>query len=182
MNATWPATPLTVLTPVVPGEEQALEDSLRRLGQAAPSPFSRVAETHFARWVVVSGAPWRYRGLPRRTRPLRMQYLLFTSTANRLPEQHVEDLRTGLRGDADAAWGHCIGYPGHQQPAGFRRYLLHNRLPTHRWFAAYDATVQEVGAALDLRRRHARFAMQVQQLDDLGLQEAFRTEFGDDGT
>ena len=179
MTVTWPATPITVLTPVVPGQEHALRRSLAALAEPGASPFDRVAETHFARWVVVSGAPWRYRGLPRRTRPLRMQYLLFTSTANRPPEEHVEDLRTGLRGDADAVWGHCVGYPGYQQPAGFRRYLLHNRLPTHRWFAAYDATVEEVGDALDLRHRHTRFAVRMQEVDDLGLQQAFLTEFGD---
>ena len=111
-----------------------------------------------------------------------MQYLLFTSTANRPPEQHVEDLRTGLRGDADAVWGHCVGYPGHQRAADFCRYLLHNRLPVHRWFAAYDATVREVGDALDLRRRHAEFAAQTQTLDDLDLHKAFLAEFGHDGT
>ncbi len=182
MTSNWPATPLTVLTPVVPGEELALQDSLARLSQDGDSPFSRVAETHFARCVVIAGAPWRYRGLPRRTRPLRMRYLLFTSTANRPNEQHVEDLRTGLGRDADAVWGHCVGYPGHDRPAEFRRYLLHNRLPVHRWFAAYDATVQEVGDALDLRRRHAQFAMQAQEVDDLDLQKAFLTTFGNDGT
>ncbi|MGY1690667.1 hypothetical protein [Geodermatophilus sp. SYSU D01105] len=181
MSSTWPATPLTVLTPVVPGEEGALRESLARLPAAGDSPFSRVAETHFARVVVLSGAPWRYRGLPRRTRPLRMQYLLFTSTANRPPERHVEDLRDGLGPDADAVWGHCVGYPGHDRAAEFCRYLLHNRLPVHRWFAAYDATVQEVGDALDLRRRHARFAGQTQGCDDVDLQAAFLTEFGDGG-
>ena len=182
MSSTWPATPLTVLTPVVPGEERALRESLARLPQAGDSPFSRVAETHFARWVVLAGAPWRYRDLPRRTRPLRLQYLLFTSTANRPAEEHVENLRTGLGSDADAVWGRCVGYPGHDRPDEFRRYLLRNRLPVHRWFAAYDATVQEVGDALDLRRRHTDFAMQVQGFDDLDLQKAFLAEFGDDGT
>jgi hypothetical protein len=179
VTSTWQATPLTVLTPVVPGEERALGESLAGLPQAGDSPFSRVAETHFARWVVLSGAPWRYRGLPRRTRPLRMQHLLFTSTANRPPEQHVEDLRTGLGRDADAVWGHCVGYPGHDRPAEFCRYLLHNRLPVHRWFAAYDATVHEVGDALDLRRRHIDFAVRVQGLDDLDRQQAFLAEFGE---
>ncbi|MGY1640546.1 hypothetical protein ACI782_05360 [Geodermatophilus sp. SYSU D00703] len=182
MSSTWPATPLTVLTPVVPGEERELRNALARLPHAEESPFSRVAGTHFARWVVLSGAPWRYRGLPRRTRPLRMQYLLFTSTANCPAEQHVEDLRTGLGRDADAVWGHCVGYPGHDRPADFCRYLLHNRLPVHRWFAAYDATVDEVGDALDLRRRHARFAMRTQRCDPLDLQAAFRAEFEEDGT
>ena len=180
MSQTWPATPLTVLTPVVPGQEGGLREALARFPSA--SPFSHVAETHFARWVVIAGAPWRFRGLPRRTRPLRMQYLLFTSTANRRPEEHVEDLRTGLGRHADAVWGHCVGYPGHDRPAEFRRYLLHNRLPVHRWFAAYDATVQEVGDALDLRRRHAQFAMQAQTVGDLDLQKAFLTELMTDGT
>ncbi len=182
MSSTWPATPLTVLTPVVPGREGTLREALARLPEAADSPFGRVAETHFARWVVIAGAPWRYRGLPRRTRPLRMQYLLFTSTANRPAEEYVEDLRTGLGSDADAVWGHCVGYPGHDRPAEFRRYLLHNRLPVHRWFAAYDATVQEVHDALALRRRHADLAGRTQGDDDLGLREAFLEEFGRDRT
>jgi hypothetical protein len=111
-----------------------------------------------------------------------MQYLLFTSTANRPPEQHVEDLRTGLRGHADAVWGHCVGYPGHERSADFCRYLLRNRLPVHRWFAAYDATVQQVREALDLRLRHAEFAVRTQMTDDLDLQKAFLAEFGNDGT
>jgi hypothetical protein len=182
VTSTWPTTPLTVLTPVRPGEEPALQNSLARFSQGGDNPLSRVAEIHFARWVVLSGAPWLYRGLPRRNRPLRMQYLLFTSTANRPPEQHVEDLRTGLRGHADAVWGHCVGYPGHERSADFCRYLLHNRLPVHRWFAAYDATVHQVREALDLRRRHAEFAVRTQMTDDLDLQKAFLAEFGTDGT
>jgi hypothetical protein len=182
VTSTWPATPLTVLTPVVPGEEHALEDSLARLSRDGDSPFSRVAETHFARWVVLAGAPWRVPGVPRRSRPLRMRYLLFTSTANRPAEEHVEDLRTGLGDDADAVWGHCVGYPGHERAADFHRYLLHNRLPAHRWFAAYDATVREVRDALVLRRRHAELAMRMQRADDLVLQKAFLAEFGSDGT
>lgn len=178
MTRNWPATPLTVLTPVRPGEEGALARSLTRLPQGEDSPFGRVPDTHFARWVVLSGTPWRVPGVPRRSRPLRMRYLLFTSTANRSPEDHVEDLRTGLRSDADAVWGHCIGYPGHDRAAEFRRYLLHNRLPVHRWSPAYDATTQEVREALDLRRRHADLAMRTQTAGDQQLQEAFLAEFG----
>jgi hypothetical protein len=182
VSPTGPAAPLTVLTPVGPGEEYALRDSLKGLSRTGDSPFSRVAETHFVRLVVLAGAPWRYRGRPRRTRPLRMQYLLFTSTANRPPEEHVEDLRTGLGQDADAVWGHCVGYPGHDRPADFARYLLHNRLPVHRWWAAYDATVQEVRDALELRRRHAELAVRTQTAGDLELQRAFLDAFGKNGT
>jgi hypothetical protein len=111
-----------------------------------------------------------------------MRYLLFTSTSNRSPEDHVEDLRTALQRHADAVWGHCVGYPGHDRAAQFRRYLLHNRLPIHRWSPAYDATVQEVRDALDLRRRHAELAMRTQRADDLELHDAFLAEFGNDGT
>jgi hypothetical protein len=182
VSHTWPATPLTVLTPVCPGEVDALADSLKKLPRGADSPFQRVAETHFARFVVLSGTPWRVPGVPRRSRPLRMQYLLFTSTANCPPEQHVEDLRTGLRRHADAVWGHCVGYPGHDRAAEFRRYLLHNSLPIQRWSPAYDATVQEVHEALALRRRHADLAVRTQADGDLGLRTAFLEKFGKDGT
>ena len=73
MSDTWPATPFTVLTPVVPGRVHALGEALAELSRDGDDPFRRVAETHFARFVVIAGAPWRYRDLPRRTRPLRMQ-------------------------------------------------------------------------------------------------------------
>ncbi|HEX2074273.1 MAG TPA: hypothetical protein VHF92_10845 [Geodermatophilus sp.] len=171
-----------MLTPVQPGQEHALADCLARLSQAGESPLSRLADTHFARWVVLTGTTSHYRGAPRPARPLRMRYLLFTSTANSPAERHVEDLRTRLRGDADAVWGHCVGYPGHERRADFCRYLLHNRLPTHRWFAAYDATVQEVREALALRRRHADLAARTQTADDRELQRAFLDEFGQGGT
>ncbi len=55
MRARQPqANPVTVLTPIVPGERDALESHLVGLGTApGGSPLARVPGTHFARWVIV---------------------------------------------------------------------------------------------------------------------------------
>jgi hypothetical protein len=107
-----------------------------------------------------------------------MRYLLFTSTFNGTVPAYLEELRTGLGAEADDVWGHCVNYPGHHRAAPFRRYLLHNSLPVHLWFAAYQATVPEVRTALDLRERHIAFARRVQGKDDKALLAAYVEEFG----
>jgi hypothetical protein len=177
VTRTWPTTPLTVLTPVRPGEERALATHLDGLHSGGQELFSRMSSTHFARWVVLDRLGADVPGRRRRARPLRMRYLLFTSTANSPVDEQLEELRLRLGPEADAVWGHCVGYPGHHRRVAFHRYLRHNSLPVPQQFAAYDATVPEVCAALDLRDRHISFAREAQGMDDVGLQQAFLRRF-----
>lgn len=173
------ATPLTVLTPIRPGDEADLEAHLAQLPQGEQSPFDRLSSTHFARWVIVGPLRTDYPGAPWPAPPLRMRYLLFTATFNSPVEDYVEELRTGLGADADAVWGHCVNYPGHHDAAGFRRYLRRNSLTTHQWFSAYDATVTEVRTALDLRDQHLALARRTQTMADKELRQAFIDQFGE---
>lgn len=172
------ATPLTVLTPVHPGDEPELAAYLARLPQGDQSPFRRLSSTHFARWVVVGPLSTDYPGAPFPDRPLRMRYLLFTTTFNSPVPDFLAELRTRLGAEADAVWGHCVNYPGHHDAREFDRYLIRNSLPVHQWFAAYDATVTEVRNGLDLRDEHLAFARKVQQSGDEKLQQAFIDHFG----
>lgn len=168
---------LTVLTPVWPGDEGELAATLAALPEGREGPFQRLSSTHFARFVVIGELPAGFPGAPWPPQPLRMHYLLFTSTFNGPVRRYVEELRVGLGPAADAIWGHCVNYPGHDRAEPFRRYLLHNRLPVRLMFRAYDATVPEVRAALGLRTRHIAFARSAQGLDARSLQAEFLKGF-----
>lgn len=168
--------PFTALTAVLPAHEQHLAASLDALPAGDASPFARMASTHFARFVVLdrwaTAAPgWRSSRPP-------LQHLLFTSTSNSPPDEHIEELRVCLGPWADEIWGQCVGYPGSASPRDFRRYLRHNRLRISLAYRAYAATVPEVRAGLDLRRRHAEFARAQQGRSDAELRTLFRREFG----
>lgn len=117
-------------------------------------------------------------GAPPTPRPLRMQYLLFTSTFNGELGEHLEELRLRAGAETDAIWGHCIGYPGRRRRASFHRYFRHNRLPTTLSFAAYQSTIVEVRTALEVRDAHIPFAVRAQSLRDEDLQAAFIEHFG----
>jgi hypothetical protein len=180
-------TPLTVLTPVCPGEEQRLADHLAGMPTGEDSPFHRLAGTHFARWVFV-GHGGRRRGLVPVDLPVSL-YLLFTATFDGPVDGFIEELRVRIGGVADAVWGHCVGYPGHLERDRFRRYLNHNTLPIHRDFVAYDVTVAEVRRALRLREQHIGFATRsdagalarplARPLAQRTLQQAFLEHFRD---
>lgn len=172
------ATPLTVLTPIRPGDEAELATYLERLPRGADSPFGRLRSTHFARWLIVDGLGADYPGAPWPPQRLRMRYLLFTSTFNGTVRDYLEELRVRLGPEADGVWGHCVNYPGYHRAARFRRYLRHNSLPVHMWYPAYQATVPEVRTALDLRNRHIAFARYAQGRDDKELLVAYVERFG----
>jgi hypothetical protein len=172
------ATPLTVLTPIRAGAEAVLAVRLRALPDGEGSPFHGLPGVHFARLVVIDRLREGYPGAPLPPSSLAAGYLLFTSTFDGTVAEHLAELRTRLGRRADDIWGHCIDYPGHDRQQQFLKYFLRNRIRENRWHRAYDATVPEIRAALDLRRRHVKFALRAQGLGEQELREAFRAEFG----
>ena len=176
MTAHWPATPHTVLTAVLPGEEEELAADLRSLDRD-PSPFADLSSTHFVRWVVVGQVRSRRR---RPRRPLSTRYLLFTALSNSPVDAFLEELGQRLGPELDTVWRHCVGYPGHRDSRAFVAYLRHNTLRVDQVFTAYDADVAEVRRAVRLRRAHAALARRTQLMDDRDLQRAFLDVFGED--
>ena len=175
-NRSGQAYGLTVLTPVLADEVSALAAHLDTFGSEDASPLARLAATHFARWVIVEDVV--YEGGRQRRDALKASRLLFTSNFDGPLDAYLEAMRTDLGEDADAVWGHCAGYPGRADAAGFAAYFRNHQLESALFFGAYgDQTVSEVRANLALRARLIEFAMAAQGLPDAELQARFRAEF-----
>jgi hypothetical protein len=176
-NVSGQAYALTVLTPILDGHVAELTAHLDALPEGDASPLARVPGTHLGRWVVIDDV--KYQGHGQRHRDaLGASRLLFTSNFDGELEPYLERLRTGLGEDADAIWGHCRGYPGHQDRAGFARWLRAHELEAALFFAAYGGhTVEQVHSNLDTRTRLIEFALEAQGLEPAELKARFLERF-----
>jgi hypothetical protein len=176
-NVSGQAYALTVLTPILDGHAQELTAHLDALPEGDDSPLARVGRTHLARWVVIDQV--KYQGHGQRHRDsLRNSRLLFTSNLDGDLDSYLEALRTGLGEDADAVWGHCVGYPGHRDAAGFARWLKAHEIEAALFFAAYGArTVEQVHDDLAKRARLIEFALGAQGLEPADLKARFLEAF-----
>jgi hypothetical protein len=168
---------LTVLTPIVRGQESELAGHLDALPTGDASPLARVPGTHIARWVLVDDVV--YEGAGQKRDALRSSRLLFTSNHDGDPDAYMEALASALRADADAIWGHCVGYPGSGSPRAFAAWLRAHAIESSLFFAAYgDQTLAQVRSNLDSRARVMEFALRAQGLGPEDLQREFRAAFG----
>jgi hypothetical protein len=176
-NVSGQAYALTVLTPILDGHLEELSAHLDALPGGDASPLARVPGTHLARWVVIDQV--KYQGHGQRHRDsLDAPRLLFTSNLDGDVDAYLERLRTALGDDADAVWGHCRGYPGHRDRAGFARWLRAHELESALFFAAYGGhTVEQVHADLDKRSRLIAFALEAQGLEPADLKARFLERF-----
>jgi len=167
---------LTVLTPILPGQEEELHEYLLEMQQRDQSPFQRVGNTHFARWVIIDKLGDDGGSAPRDV--LQSQYLLFTAVFDGTPNHYVESLGAQMIPEAHEIWGHCVGYPGTQDSAAFRTYLRHNQIDATLFFAAYPgASLPDVLQSLALREKLIEFAVMAQGLEAQPLYEAYRNTF-----
>jgi len=179
-NITGQAYAFMAMTPVKPGEEQPLADYLRGLRGRGPSPLTRLARTHLARFVIVpdfhNNPTWKQR----REEHLDLNYLIFTSNLDGDLDSYLDELCEKLAPEAGEIWGRCVGCPEHAQGAALKKYLEHNQIDTGIFFAAYGhATVAMVKHALRERERMIAFAVSSQGLEPAALQKAFLAEFGE---
>ena len=131
-NISGQAYSLTVMTPIVNGQEAQLARYLDGLQSGDQSPLAGVRGTHFARWVVIDDVI--YEGPDQGEREhLKYARLLFTSNFDGELDPYLEALRTGLGDSVDTIWGNCIGYPGSGDPGAFaylrvrQRWVLHEQ-------------------------------------------------------
>jgi hypothetical protein len=176
-NVSGQAYALTVLTPILDGHVQELTDHLEALPEGRDSPMARVPGTHLARWVVIDQVKYQGHGQRRRD-ALSSARLLFTSNFDGALDPYLEALRTKLGEDADAVWGPCRGYPGHENATGFAEYLRSHALEAALFFAAYGGhTLEQVRTNLDKRARLIKFALGAQGLGAAALKERFQEAF-----
>jgi hypothetical protein len=179
-NKTGQAYAFMAMTPIKPGEEEALETYLHGLRDTGgQSPLAKLSRTHMGRFVIVpdfhNDQAWKQR----REEHLDLRYLIFTSNLDGDLETYLDELCEKLAPEAREIWGRCVGCPPSPKGQVLKNYLKHNQINTGIFFAAYqDATVPRVKHCLHQRERMIEFAVASQALAPAALQQAFLHEFG----
>jgi hypothetical protein len=174
-NTSGQATAFMALTPIQPGSEAELRAYLEALPRDA-SPLARVSGTHFARWVILSD--WVNDPSQPREDNLGGPYLIFTSNFDGPLDPYLDELCVKLAPEAREIWGRCVGCPSDATGAHLKAYLLHNKIDTGFFVAAYPhATVPQVKAAVAAREQLIAFAARAQEMRAEDLQRAFLEEF-----
>ncbi len=186
-NVTGQAYAFMAMTPVKPGEEEALATYLRGLRplDSAPGviaergPLAKLPRTHMGRFVIVkdfhADPSWKQR----KEDHLDLPYLIFTSNFDGDLDSYLDELCEKLAPEAPHIWGRCVGCPKSAKGNALKQYLKHNQIDTGIFYAAYgDTTVGTVKRALRQRDRMIDFAVRAQGLEPAQLQQAFLAEFG----
>ena len=168
---------LTMFSAITPGRSAALAAYIDTWQDGAASPLARIRQLHCSRVHILDELV--YQGKPQVPEPLNSSYLIFTASFDGGLEEFLDDLIAELPAEADALWGHCVGYPGTDDEVEFKRWIRHNQIDNHYFLGHYPwATVREVRQGLELRERVAAFAAKAQGMDAGDLQLAFVEEFG----
>ena len=174
-NTSGQATAFMALTPIQPGSEVELRSYIEGLPRG-DSPLARLAGTHFARWVIVRD--WVNDPSQPREDHLASPYLIFTSNFDGPLDPYLEELCVKLAPEAREIWGRCVGCPADATGPQLKAYLLHNKIDTGFFVAAYpNSTVAQVKAALAKREQLIAFAVRAQGMGPDELWRAFREEF-----
>ena len=127
------------------------------------SPFRRLPQVHFVRFVIIPGLERQVIEQP--PDDLDAPYLMFSAFFDGDHGVFLSALCEQLADEADRAWRHCRGYPGHpgERGATFRAWLEEHRVPATAIFGAYpDASVQDVRRALAFREKFRAFAFELE--------------------
>ena len=174
-NTSGQATAFMALTPIRPGAEPELRaylDALPKVG----SPLSRLAGTHFARWVILRD--WVNDPAQGREDHLHNPYLIFTSNFDGPLAPYLDELCVKLAAEAREIWGRCVVCPPEATGPQLKAYLVHNKIDTGFFVAAYPhATVAQVKAALAAREQLIAFAVRAQDIGPDELLRAFGEAF-----
>jgi hypothetical protein len=116
-----------------------------------------------------------YQGPPQVPESLDQSYLIFTTSHDGELEPLLRDLATTLSSEAEAIFGHCVGYPGVGDPGAFAAWVA-----THGKDNGYLLTpwpfkrVEDVREALRVQTGFGELVERAGELDDAELQAAFR--------
>jgi hypothetical protein len=157
-------TTLATFCAVVPLDDaEAARTEIESWPQGEQSPFARLPTTHFARFVIIPHLERQAVAQP--ADDLASPYLMFSAFFDGERDAYLRALCEQLGDEADRAWRHCRGYPGHaaRSSATFRRWLGEHRVPATAIFGAYpDQSVEQVRDALAFREAFSEFALGVE--------------------
>ena len=169
---------LTMFSAITPGQSPALAAYLDTWRDGQASPLARIRQLHCSRVHILDELV--YQGEPQIPEPLNSSYLIFTASFDGGLAEFLDDLIAEMPAEADAMWGHCVGYPGTADDTAFKAWIRHNQIDNHYFLGHYPwATVRDVRQGLEQREQVATFAAKAQKMDDpAALQKAFLAEFG----
>jgi hypothetical protein len=131
-------TELTLITPIVPGQEAALTNLLQLVQQNPSAVIGQISTIHFARWVVVDSGKGDG-----------TKNLLFTSNFDGTWQSYLSDFALKIPQGLDSIWGHCVGYPGCNPFDPFCQWVDQYQVPTTCFYPAYpNSTVNDIKRAL----------------------------------
>jgi hypothetical protein len=107
---------------------------------------------------------------------------VFTSSFDGDLDTYLDLICERIGAEADAWWGHCVGYPGTADRAAFKRYIKAHQEHTNLFASAYPTgSVAKVRESLALRDQLVDFATDAQGLDAAALKERFLSTFAKAG-
>ena len=169
---------LTVFAPILPGREDELRAHLAAMPVGEESPLARLDQLHLSRIQIFDELVYQHPSQKRET--LRSSHLLFTSTFDGDLDPYLDAICERIGAEADAWWGHCVGYPGTVDRSAFRQYIRAHKVDTSLFASAnQNASVPLVLESLAVRERVVDFAADAQGLDAPALRERFLAAFGD---
>lgn len=137
--------------------------------------MSRLTGTHFARWVILRD--WVNDPAQPHDDHLGCAYLIFTSNFDGPLDPYLDELCAKLAPESEQIWGRCVGCPAGAAGAELKAYLLHNKIDTGFFVAAYPhSTVPQVKAALATRERLIALALAAPELTAEELKRRFEDE------
>lgn len=138
------ASPLTAITPIIPGREETvaavLKDLQRRLDEAGDTGLSGIGTVHYARWAML--------------RDGEKAQLLFASNFDGPWDTYMDAFTAQAPELFDAVWSNCEGYPdaGAQDSVAFKDFVRKHQLTEDVSFRGYDASAAEIRRALKITR------------------------------
>ena len=168
---------VTTFAAITEGEEEALARYLDDLPVGPGSPVARLTQVHCSRLHILRELV--YQGGNQTREPLNSSFLVFTASFDGALDELLHDICARMPAEADAIWGHCVGYPGAGDPEAFRRYIEHNQVHNHYYLSPFpNATVRDVRRSLAVRDELAVFAAEAQGTEPETLQKRFLETFG----
>lgn len=163
---------LTSLFPILHGHEDELEAHLASL-DPLNSPLARLPQLHMSRLHVIRDLV--YQGPPQVPESLDQAYLIFTTSHDGDLEPLLRELAEKLGSEADAIWGHCVGYPGIGDPGAFASWVAKHRKDNGYLVSPWPfKRVGDVQEALRVQEGFGALVENARDMDDAQLQEAFR--------
>lgn len=161
------------MAPVRDGRDEQLLGALAAMPTGRDSPFTRIATTHFARWLLI---PALLGGDDEPCEPARA-YLLFSADFDGSLEDWLTAVAQRIGADFDSVFDHCHGYPGSGDVSAFPAFVREHRIDVGFSVVSYRASVAAIRESLALREALREFAIASQGLGPSELRSAWRERF-----